>query len=124
MKKKSYEHRLKKFKLTTLETRRKRGYLIEYYKVVNNFNVVELTNKLESKMVTGPSRNNDFIRETVAKLKASEEFFVNRVIPLWNKLPEEVRRAESVNCFKARVNKLEEFACWCLLSIAVSLLSL
>ena len=29
------------------------------------------------------------------------EFFLNRVIPLWNELPQKVREAKSLNCFKA-----------------------
>jgi hypothetical protein len=114
LKKKPYSFRLEKFKLTTLETRRKRGDLIEFYKIANKLDIVEFSNKIENKKATGPSGNlrhmGEFVREPVAKLVAREEFFVNRVIPSWNKLPEEVRKAKSLNCFKAGLDRLVDFS--------------
>ena len=41
IKKISYEERIKILKLTTLETRRKRGDLIEFYKILNELDRVE-----------------------------------------------------------------------------------
>ena len=41
IKKRSYEHRLKVLKLTTLETRRKRGDLIQFYKILNKLDHVK-----------------------------------------------------------------------------------
>ena len=35
IKRKGYEYRIKTLRLTTLETRRKRGDLIQFYKVIN-----------------------------------------------------------------------------------------
>ena len=37
--------------------------------------------------------------------KMRENFFINRVLPIWNTLPKDVRNAESVNEFKAGVDK-------------------
>ena len=114
LKKKSYEYRLKEFKLTSLETRRKRGDLIEFYKIVNDLDIVELTNKLESRKTTGPSENlrhkGEYFMEPVSKLAARDKFFVNRVVTSWNRLPEEIRKAKSLNCFKAGLDRLKEFS--------------
>jgi hypothetical protein len=35
--------------------------------------------------------------------------FLNRVIPIWNDLPREVREAKSLNCFKAGLDKMKLF---------------
>ena len=42
LKKESYKVRLKALKLTTLEIRRKRGDLIEFYKILNGLDSVEV----------------------------------------------------------------------------------
>jgi hypothetical protein len=38
-----------------------------------------------------------------------KEFFLNRVIPIWNDLPQKVREAKSLNCFKAGLDKMKLF---------------
>ena len=44
--KKSYEGRLKTLEITTLEERRRKGYLIQFYKVLNGIDQIEWKNKL------------------------------------------------------------------------------
>ena len=44
LRKKEYGERLSKFRLTTLETRRKRGDLIEFYKILNGLDHVRWKN--------------------------------------------------------------------------------
>ena len=94
----SYEERLKKLKLTTLFERRMRGDLIETYKILNKktnygahfFNLSTRTSNLVAK--PGNVKNNDF--------------FSDRVIHFYNKLPQVLKSKESVNSFK---NNLDEF---------------
>ena len=52
-------------------------------------------------------RPSNFYKEKTApsSLKSRENFFINRVLPNWNKLPKNVRDANSVNEFKAGVDK-------------------
>jgi len=38
-----------------------------------------------------------------------ENFFTNRVIPLWNDLPVGVKEARTLNSFKAGLDKLKVF---------------
>ena len=60
MKKKRYLDRLKALKLTTLETRRKRGDLTEFYKILNGLESVSWKNgfvKTHQGNADGPSSN-------------------------------------------------------------------
>ena len=67
-------------KLTTLETRRKRGDLIEFYKILNGFENV--------------SWKNEFVK--THQDKENQNFFTKRNMPLWNDLPIEVKEARTV----------------------------
>jgi hypothetical protein len=48
-----------------------------------------------------------FRREPANICTPRYEFFLNRAIPLWNELPQKVREAKSLNCFKAGLDKME-----------------
>ena len=100
-------------KLSTIEGRKQIEHSIEPLGV-NDLDIVELTNKLESRKTTGPSENlrhkGEYFMEPVAKLAARDKFFVNRVVTSWNRLPEEIRKAKSLNCFKAGLYRLKEFS--------------
>jgi len=52
LRKMEYGFRLSKLRLTTLETRRKRGDLIEFYKIINGSNQVKWKN-MPKKIVQG-----------------------------------------------------------------------
>jgi hypothetical protein len=55
VKEKGYEYSLEQLRLTTLETRRKRGDLIQFYKVLNNHDHINWKNEPEKIL----QRNND-----------------------------------------------------------------
>jgi hypothetical protein len=118
LRKKRYEYRLEKLRLTTLETRRKRGDLIQFYKVLNGQDHIKWKNEPEKIMHgnnDGPVSSNlrrggtCFRREPANICTSRKEFFLNRVIPIWNDLPREVREAKSLNCFKAGLDKMKLF---------------
>ena len=110
--------KLKKLKLTNLEIRRQRGDLIQYYKVINGLDKIrwskeqrKLTQDNELYPASNLRRTSLTVyRESVSKIRAREEFFLNRVAPIWNKLPVFVKEARSLNCFKAELDKLESFS--------------
>ena len=106
--------------LTTLETRRKRADLIQFFKILNWIDQVEWTNKLEKTLqgnVNGPAASNlrkkgtCFHRKS-AKTCTRDTFFLNRVIPLWNPLPQHIKEAATLNSFKARLDKEDLFLIW------------
>ena len=50
-----------------------------------------------------------FRREPANICTSRNEFFLNRVIPLWNELPQNVREARTLDCFKAGLDNLKSF---------------
>ena len=114
LKKKSYHARLNEFNLTTLETRRIRGDLIQFYKQQKGIEEIrwEVEPRCLPKEISDKLRRpSTLYREKTASnsLKIRENFFINRVLPIWNTLPKNVRNAESVNEFKAGVDKQVQF---------------
>ena len=96
--KKSYEERLKHFQITTLKTRRERGDLIQFYKIVHGLKEVKWVKELKC------LENNDSNRLALRRhmkhcyresktCMAREKFFINRVVPFWNDLPMNVKDA-------------------------------
>ena len=86
-------------RLTTLKTRRKRNDLIQFYKIINKIDHINLRNGLLEKnrgIESGPGGNLRrqgicFHRELDKIKSIRENFSTNRVIPLWNDLPVEVK---------------------------------
>ena len=108
-----YDERLRRLGLTTLEQRRARGDLIEYYKFTNELNLINLL----MPPLPAPSRNNTGpasgtrggehrICKQFTKVTQRDMFFSNRVVDQWNTLPHDVVTAKSLNIFK---NKLDTY---------------
>ena len=102
----TYKQRLFKLDLTTLLERRARGDLIETYKILSGktgygqdmFRVSKYGVKL---------------LYPIGKRSARQDNFLNsRVIKYWNSLPMDVKTAETVDCFKSRLqahkNKIDD----------------
>jgi hypothetical protein len=115
LKKKPYKERLKELKLTTLEIRRERGDLIEFYKAEKGLEEIRWVKEIrKGSKNTGPElrRPSNVYREniTLTNNATRENFFLNRVIPIWNSLPYSIRHSESVNSFKNGIDKLPKYA--------------
>ena len=120
IKKMSYDVRLKEFRLTSLEIRRERGILIQFYKIINSLDEVKWLKEIRcwKDDITGKSTRNlrrdnrHFYREGTGRgaRREREEFFINRVIPIWNGLPSDVKNANSLDGFKAALDRLEKFS--------------
>ena len=77
-----YEDRLFKLNLTTLEERRTRGDLIQLYKILSGFNIVNLRNKLKSVPVVGTrSSPLNLVVPPIPRTPLRNHFFINRVLP-------------------------------------------
>ena len=100
-----YEDRLSALGLTTLIERRKRGDLIQLYKFMHGFEVIQNNNCFP--LVKNNLRGHCFkYYKEIAHTSSREHFFYNRIANLWNSLPNEVVSAQSVNGFKAALD------CW------------
>jgi len=104
----SYEERLRRMGLPTLEYRRMRGDMIETYKYLHGvYTDDEVSAFLPLHKSTGMTTRGQQLklqkRECRGKLRAN--FFSYRVCNIWNSLPEEVVMSNTVNCFKGRFDR-------------------
>ena len=101
----SYEERLRKLKLPSLEFRRRRGDMIEAFKYLNK---IYDTEKPELKLSSNThTRTNKLKLDKPIKEKLLRSgFFTRRIIDDWNKLPASVVGSPSVNIFKNRLDNV------------------
>ena len=105
MKNLDYETRLKTLKLPSLEYRRIRGDMIEVYKILYKKYDPITTHKLFTFDTNNTRGHNLKLKKFPFKTDKYKHFFTNRVINLWNSLPEEVVYAPSLNIFKNKIDK-------------------
>eukprot|EP00794_Sanderia_malayensis_P014125 gene14125-15603_t len=103
----SYEERLRKLNLPSLEYRRLRGVMIEVYK---QFNIYDSDVSLKLKLA--PTTANETTRGHSKKLfkrravkSIGRHSFTHRVVTPWNSLTEEIVSACSVKSFEAKLDK-------------------
>jgi hypothetical protein len=98
LKKMTYEERLKRLGLTTLEQRRLRGDLLEAYKILTNKENVNKDNFFEQNS-SGYGLRGHSLKLYVPRSSTTirQNFFSVRVVKNWNNLPQHVVDAPSVN---------------------------
>ena len=94
----TYEQRLKRLNITTLETRRLRGDLIEVFKIVKGVDNVDFR-KFFHLSTTGLSSHSLKIFQPSFKHDVRKYTFPNRIIDSWNRLPEDIITCESLDNF-------------------------
>ena len=112
----SYQQRLKKLELPSLEFRRVRGDLIEVYKIVHHKYDPVITNTLFSpheNVKNTRTCNSLNLNKPSFNKKQYQMFFTNRVINLWNSIPEETVNAPTLNSFKNKIDKLYTNEMYC-----------
>jgi len=92
--------------LPTLKYRRIRSDTIELYKIITCNQGSDLTLKFNT--ISAPvTRGNTYkIRQNHMRYDLCKFSFSNRVRTIWNSLPDIVVKAESVNSFKGRLDRL------------------
>ena len=101
----TYPERLRRLKLPTLVFRRKRGDLIEVFKIVHGLydvNSEHFFTMMEDSNTRGHPLKIKKLRSSSRKRLTS---FSRRVVNDWNALPEAVVTAPSLNCFKNRLDQ-------------------
>ena len=99
----SYVERCRILGLTDLQTRRKRGDLIQKYKIENKFYEVEWSYPPISASPRG-ERRGQLIRELNKSCDQRFNFFNNRKASMWNDLSNEIITAVSTNSFKKKLD--------------------
>ena len=105
----SYEQRLDRLGLTTLEERRARGDAVETFKILGGYENI-LHEHWFQLAGTGYSlrRHSQTLFKQRSRQEIGKNFFSNRVVNNWNSLNEESVTAGSVNSFKNKYDKLIE----------------
>ena len=101
----TYEERLEKCGLTSLEKRRCRGDLIETYKLMTNKGAAA-PSRFFQMAHRGGLRGHRFkiIRKSEGSIK--QRFFSSRVTNAWNELGDEIVSAKTVDSFKAKLGEM------------------
>ena len=109
MKNLSYEERLRKLELPTLSYRRLRGDMIEVCKIIQGHydpeasTIIKLMNDTEQRFST--RTNSRKVVYNRANTNIRKNSFSIRIAKYWNKLPENIVNAPSINSFKNRLDK-------------------
>jgi len=106
LKKLPYETRLKRLGIYTPERRRLCGDLIETFKILTGKERIDYKNFFELADATSWLRRHSLkLYKPRCHTRLRQNFFSVRVINEWNKLPQSVIEAPSVNAFKNRLDK-------------------
>lgn len=104
-KNKKYKERLQFLKLPTLKYRRLRGDMIEVYKIMHCHYEPSVVPKLTRNDDTRTRGNLLKLQVERCKYDLRKYSFCNRVINVWNSLPDSVVCACSLNTFKNKLDK-------------------
>ena len=99
-----YEERLNRMNLMSLELRRVRGDLIQMYKVTKCTDLITWHSTPVWSEPRG-GRRSQLRREIVSACQPRHNFFLNRIAPVWNSLPDEIVDATSIESFKSKLDK-------------------
>ena len=101
----SYEEKLKELGVLSLEKRRKRFDLIQTYKILSGIDQVDSsiwfrTVGANAQRLTRTTAYCKNLIPNKSKTEMRHNFFSNRVVNTWNRLPTEVKEARTLNSFK------------------------
>ena len=108
LKKYSYEVRLRFLNLPTLKYRRLRGDMIQVYNISSGVRDSNSVIKFNMSNISNTRGNKFKMQLTHIHYNLRKHFFSNRIIDVWNSLPNDIVSADSTNIFK---NRLDKF--WC-----------
>lgn len=102
----SYEQRLERLNLTTLEERRRRGDLIETFKLLKGKESIGYQQFFQRDHNPHGLRGNDMkLFVPAVRTELRKNFFSHRVLKAWNGLPQSVVEVDTVNGFKTRYDR-------------------
>ena len=90
-----------------MERRRIRGDLIETFKVMKGLSGISREDLFSLILEKGTRGHSLRLQRKHSRLQIRAKYFSNRVVPYWNKLPEEVINTTTVKAFKKAVD-----LCW------------
>jgi hypothetical protein len=100
----SYEDKLRELGITTLETRRLRGDLIEVFKMLNGFDVVNVHDLFTLSSGTLRGHNCKLFKSRF-NTDIGKFSFANRVVNEWNLLTQDIIDCKTVDQFKIKLDR-------------------
>jgi hypothetical protein len=101
----SYKDRLMFLQLPTLKFRRYRGDMIEVFKILNQLYDINVVPPLNRNLGSRTRGNSFKLHVDRCKYDVRKYSFCNRIVNLWNSLPEYVVNSGSLNIFKNHLDK-------------------
>ena len=101
-----YPDRLKKLKMPTLKDRRFRGDMIQTFKIITGIYDNEVTEDIFD--LDPNTRTRQKIKKKFCKINLRKFSFTNKIVDLWNTLPQSVIDAKDVRQFEIRLDKYWE----------------
>ena len=105
---KPYEERLRELKLPSMEYRRKRGDMIQCYKIMNGLVRLDVKDLFTPTTTVHTRGHHQKVRRHRSHKAARAKSFSQRTIASWNSLPKSVINASCVNTFKNRLDEAWE----------------
>ena len=102
----SYEERLRRLNLLSLEMRRLRSDLIEVFKIMNGLEGLKAEDFFVLSDVDHTRGHDKKLYKIRPRLDIRKFVFSQRVVDEWNNLPPEVVGSQSINEFKRKVEPL------------------
>jgi hypothetical protein len=108
MKGMNYEERITALGISSLKDRRTQLDLIQTYRIIYKIDKIDhepfkMVNQLHNKSTRSSTKSNLVVNST--KLDVRKNFFTNRVVSEWNKLPQDLQAAPSLAIFKSKLKK-------------------
>jgi hypothetical protein len=102
----TYEQRLRKLKLPTLNYRRTRGDMIEMYKIITGKYDPAVSDFVVKNNQDPNTRGHKYkLQKKSCRLNITKNSFVHRSVNVWNNLPRNVVEATSVKSFEHRLDR-------------------
>jgi len=101
----NFSDRLEACKLATLHYRRIRGDMIETYNILTGKYDIETAPSLVGVCSSVTRGHSLRLQKKRTKYDLCKFCFANRIVNIWNSLPSYVVSAETVNCFKTRLDR-------------------
>ena len=101
----SYEDRLRTLKLPSLNYRRRRGDMIQVFKIIAGIDRVDPELFFHSTSISQTRGHSQKLTKQRSRLELRSKFFSQRVIDDWNSLPEAAVSSSTLNCFKSSIDR-------------------
>ena len=96
----TYEERLRYLELPSLKHRRIRNDMIETFKIFHQYNHVDFDNFFTMSTIDKTRNQEGKLFLSRSNTNIRKNFFSNRVVHHWNKLPQNIKYAPNLNTFK------------------------